>query len=179
MYTKHTWVKDELITADKLNNIENGISSAVSSGELAIGGFQNGDILTLSTADGKIRKMKYAEVEVGIQPINSETPAEGPEDLPDLIGSEEDLINLQKLFDLNSFTLFRGIGYTETGILHFNYVIVDNKDGITFFVCSGIAVDVEMYAYIFSNNKGWYSMKNSDSTEPLQIICKGFIPVEE
>lgn len=27
MYTPHTWVNDELITKDKLNNIEQGISA--------------------------------------------------------------------------------------------------------------------------------------------------------
>lgn len=31
-YTKHTWECDELITADKLNNIEDGIEEAISGG---------------------------------------------------------------------------------------------------------------------------------------------------
>ena len=38
-YTKHTWTTGEVITAGRLNNMENGIADAGNGGTLVIGGF--------------------------------------------------------------------------------------------------------------------------------------------
>lgn len=49
-YTKHTWVTDEVITASKLNNIEDGIADLSISGSIKqVAGFNaNGDLVPVN-----------------------------------------------------------------------------------------------------------------------------------
>lgn len=83
-YTKHTWVDDELITADKLNNIENGIETLanplMASGELA-----EGDIISVQTADGKVKKFVYRKLELHPPLISSSSTH--PNELPEIDSS--------------------------------------------------------------------------------------------
>jgi hypothetical protein len=50
-YTKHTWVDGELVTAAKMNNIENGIEEASSGG-----GSGGGVLVVHQDTDGKLDK---------------------------------------------------------------------------------------------------------------------------
>ena len=187
-YVKNNWNEGDVITAEKLNNIENGIFEINGLGELAVGGFQNGDILTLQTADNKTRKMKYTEVEIGIQYVEDDTV--GLDNLPDLVGTEEDLSILQKLLNLNSNVISREIkniftgDETEGAIFPFNFSQKQTipqgtlyNGGITL-----IQGDV-LGAYVFSllNNKGMISYQGT--TKPgvygsFSIVVKGFLPIE-
>lgn len=50
-YTKHTWTDGELVTAAKMNNIENGIEEASSGG-----GGTGGGVLVVHDVDGTLDK---------------------------------------------------------------------------------------------------------------------------
>lgn len=192
-YSKHTWIDDELITADKLNNIENGIAeNGSSSGELATGSFQNGDILTLQTADGKTRKMKYTEVKIGVEPvekIDTSTTANWPA----LRGTEEDCATLRKFLQLYhsspettlvSFSVFLDLGEGISCISPLKegqFLTNENNQQIFGAAATLSALQSSQAVSIFSleENKGCYERDEIIPTFPIYFICKGFLPVEE
>lgn len=55
-YTKHTWTDGELVTAAKMNNIENGIEEASS------GGGSGGGVLVVTVGESNICDASYNDV---------------------------------------------------------------------------------------------------------------------
>ena len=180
-YTPYTWQSGETITAEKLNNIEAGISTIIPSGDISTGPLQNGDTLIFQTPDNKIRKMKYVEAKVELSYISEDSVPTLPEDSPDLIGTPENISNLYKLLDLEAFTVFKEVRI----ILENHYIgaiglctlsgVSQTEEGYQFTHSSG---DGYIAGEIFPNlNKGFlygnlFGVQN-------YIECKGFIPVEE
>ena len=187
-YTSYTWNEGDLITADRLNNIEKGISTIIPSGNISTGPLQNGDTLIFQTPDNKIRKMRYVEAKVEILHLKSGAPDQ-LEDVPDLVGDPESISNLYKLLDLEAFTIFKGIR------------VIEQSGRINLFPCSAtlhpcidaspasptedsyqllcdILPDEYTGAIIYPNlNKGL--TYGTIHVGQHYIECKGFIPVEE
>ena len=187
-YVKNNWNEGDVITAEKLNNIENGIFEINGLGELAVGGFQNGDILTLQTADNKTRKMKYTEVEVGIQYVEDNSSISSPEDMPDLVGTEEDLGNLQKLLDSEGPLIFKKVRSfsQEESLNTFSQIITyyynSSVDSMITFVGDFVIDSAVLKILISPNNKGVITPADKGIPSFLNysyfIVVKGFLPIE-
>lgn len=189
-YVKNNWNEGDVITAEKLNNIENGISEISSSGELTTGNLQDGDILIFQTVDGKIKKMRYTEVEVGIQYVEDNSSISSPEDMPDLVGTEEDLSNLQKLLDLNSTVISREIKATDAStssiaIVPFIFSAKTIVSEINIYMGRFLIINepnLDIYIINIVDNKGviFYPGDNKPTViGSFSIVVKGFLPVEE
>ena len=178
-YTKHTWIDDELITADKLNNIENGIAeNGSSSGELATGNLQDGDILTVQATNGKVRKLKYTEVEVGIQYVK-ESESVDLTQLQELIGDSEQISTLYKLLDIDCIKYIKvDSGNISKSLINYSGSLNDSTlIGSILLDSTG---DTLVYMINKSENKGIIAPASGHLTDNLNfsIVCKGFLPIE-
>ena len=93
-YTKHTWIDGELITADKLNNLEEGVSSVVPT---TTGYLSDGDTFTVTSSEGSVKKMVWREIAVPLS-ITDEFP-NSVEEFPNIDSS----INTEDFYDLLNF----------------------------------------------------------------------------
>ena len=67
-YIRHKWKDDEIIDADKLNNIEQGIAEA---GQKAGTHQQAADTITEGTLAGKVRANAASAADVGVSQVRN------------------------------------------------------------------------------------------------------------
>ena len=188
-YTKHTWVDDELITADKLNNIENGIETLanplMASGELA-----DGDIISVQTADGSFKKLKYRKIEMSPPFLKD---FEGPGSLPAIDSSVDKETLYQLVFSgcasIKYSFISSGISFPEAGIIITSVVATieeatEELPRTKLFQGAGFSISfskVMLYIDEYNNQYAFINInkENGDSFSDISVVVSGFVPVEE
>ena len=180
-YTKHTWQSEEIITADKLNNLEEGVSSIIPT---VTGYLQDGDIFTVQTSSGTSKKMVWREITVPLTYV--EKRPEGEEDWPDIDPS----VDTENLFNiLNSHTKSEALLVWDTPMFSGNVFLWINM-GISHTILpaqkafslycntNGIAFNVDIIDDI---NKQCLFIEGDigSSTIGYSLLVRGFLPVEE
>lgn len=184
-YTKHTWQNEEIITADKLNNMEEGISSFAASNTIT-GYLQDGDILTVQTSDGNSKKIIWKEINVPLtyvkeKPSGDEFPS---------ISSDVDTESLFKL--LNSHTkaeiiLINEVPFFDTGntfmwgVMQALNIKTSEENGFTFTYSTNV-VTLEVVLVDILNVQCIYltgdTTVNDENLGSFSLLVRGFLPVE-
>ena len=203
-YTKHTWQSEEIITADKLNNMEEGISSFTASNAIT-GYLQDGDILTVQTSDGNSKKIIWKEINVPLT-LKKDDSSISIEEVPDIDSSVDidslfKLLNskaeveiiLNKLKVMSSFIDYR---FTSTII---NKTYTENNDQEAFLIYNSVRhisgtnsnaisdMYLEVSLYKDSTYKKQYIIGYQSTPNGIEVfnvdaefnlLVKGFLPVE-
>ena len=194
MYTKHTWQSEELITADKLNNLEEGVSSVIPT---TTGYLSDGDIFTVTSSEGSVKKMVWREIEVPLTIV--EEGQDSLEEVPN-IDSSVDTETFYKILNLEykeATMRFTGTNTSdppetaETADMYFPCVVEQIRNGL---IIDGELLDFFMVLFKFdsisstaniipAHNKAWVDKPNFSSvptvTFSVSLLAHGFLPAEE
>lgn len=186
MYTKHTWQTDEIITADKLNNLEEGVSSMIPT---TTGYLQDGDIFTVQTSSGTSKKMVWREINVPLTFMEEAASVDNISNWPDIDSS----INTEDFYNLLNFK------FSKLGLI----VNVDSDINVAGYIpCTlQFVKDLQMGDITFDNytiislrdksSKDEYNIQVIPTYNKIGIIITnstitsasldigGFLPVEE
>lgn len=192
MYTKHTWQSEELITADKLNNLEEGVSSVIPT---TTGYLSDGDIFTVQSSDGGVKKMVWREIEVPLTLVEEPVSPEEASNI-DSIDSSVDTEAFYKILNLE---------YKEATMHFFGTVTSDPPEATDlYFPCvvqhlRNVPIGSELLDYFMvlfrfntisstayivpAQNKAWVDKPNFSpdptATYSVSLLVHGFLPAEE
>lgn len=181
MYTKHTWQTEELITAEKLNNLEEGVSSVIPT---TTGYLSDGDIFTVQSSDGSVKKMVWREIEVPLTLVEDRTPSS--ENMSDIDSS----VDVESLFNLLD---------SKAEALYINKISFESTTTMTGWVSfpAQKTLTGESESFIFANDslsivigieKGTtyvkqyiYNPSSSEASGTIEhyLLVHGFLPAEE